>query len=105
MQELHELIERWQNEKRAWHFEGESGVKNLCRLVRAIGYREQMCYGQFDRDGAYGDLFEFLGDNPGAIEAVIGWVKEQGHEEWIESLHENVEPLEGEEEPEHEADV
>jgi hypothetical protein len=92
MNELHEIIERWQSENRAWHLEGESGVKNLCRLVRCFGYKDYLNYGQFAHDGAYGDLIEFLNDNPGAIQAIIEWASSEDNEEWRESLLEHVGP-------------
>ena len=69
--------------------EGERGVRDLHRLVEDMGYP--------GHDYAYGTPIEvFLIDNPGAIEAIVEWIKEQNFSEWKENLKSNL--LEEEEE-------
>lgn len=85
MKSLVDLVSEWQEQEKAWQLEGTTGVKNLCRLVHALGYQDRMRFGQFEK-GCYGDLIEFLKDNPGAIKAIIGWIEDQNEEEWKESI-------------------
>ncbi len=56
----------------------DQSSEGLAMLARRLGYRSRM--GQLVmRNGATAsDLFEFLDDNPGACEAVIDWVLEEG---------------------------
>lgn len=61
--------------------DGESGVRNLAKLCRVIGYKDSMHFGQFDSDGSYGDLINFLEDNPGAVEAVKDFITEHFEDE------------------------
>lgn len=68
-------IDRILDEEKLHLFEGESGVRNLARLCRLIGYKDEMYFGQF-QDGAYGDLILFLEDNSGAVEAIIDFMRE-----------------------------
>jgi len=71
--------------------DGHKGVSNLCKLVRALGYRESRHFGQ----GSTSDLVEFLEDNPGAIEAIIDWIDDNGIEDWDETLEIGEEEDEG----------
>ena len=71
--------------KKMHNFEGSRGVENLCKLVRALGYRDSMNRMQF-LDGCLGDLIDFLEDNSGAIDAVVEWIGEQNCDEWRENL-------------------
>jgi hypothetical protein len=75
---MDELIDKWQDMNRYYHFEGERGVRALEALTKAIGYR--------------GGLHEFLADNSGAITAIFEWIKELGSSEWIEALEDEVGP-------------
>ena len=86
MKDLSELIDDFTEQNQINRFEGEKGTQNLCRVVRAIGYKDSMHYGQFASDGAYGDLFEFFNDNPGAIEAVAQWIGEQDLPDWRKNI-------------------
>jgi hypothetical protein len=72
---------QWSDDNKAHNLEGSTGVKNLCRMVRALGYQDFQSFGAFAHDGAYGDLFTFLEDNPGAIQAMFDWVDDnfKGH--------------------------
>lgn len=80
-----QLIEEYRDEKKMHCMEGSRGVENLCKLVRAIGYRDSMYRMQF-RDGCIGDLIEFLEDNPGAIESIVTWIGDHDIQEWKENL-------------------
>lgn len=55
------------------HTEGERGVRNLTKIVKALGYQ---------------DLNAFFADNSGAIEAVVGFVYRwvPRNEDWSEAL-------------------
>lgn len=54
--------------------EGSSGVSNLCKLVRLLGYKDPMYFGRMSDGGIIGDLTCFLEDNPGAIAAIHDWI-------------------------------
>lgn len=71
--DLDELIDAWMEKNNAWRTEGQRGVDNIEKLIRALGYRNM--------DG-------FLEDNPGAIESLFNWIKEQNVSEWKEALAE-----------------
>lgn len=76
-----ELLERWQDQNKAWHFEGEGGMKKLEALVEVLGYR--------DTGFRYGTPIEaFLCDNPGACEKIVEFISEWAdrNSEWRESL-------------------
>lgn len=71
--DLDELVDAWMEKNNAWRTEGSRGVDNIEKLIRALGYRNM--------DG-------FLEDNPGAIESLFNWIKEQNISEWKEALAE-----------------
>jgi hypothetical protein len=83
--DLVQLIEEYRDYKGMHCMEGSSGVENLCKMVRALGYRDSMNRMQF-RDGCLGDLVEFLEDNSGAIEAIVAWIGERNVPEWKDNL-------------------
>lgn len=59
--------------------EGEQGVKGLHKLASDLGYSQQPF--------AYGSPLElFLADNPGAVEALQNWVRDNGSDEWRDDL-------------------
>ena len=72
-------VRKWQEANKVWNWENSAGVKNLCRLVHELGHIDPFHFGQFAHDGSYGDLIEFLSDNPGAIKAVVDWIDEQNY--------------------------
>jgi hypothetical protein len=86
MQDMNELLDDYLSQKSMHRTEGMAGVKNLCRIVRALGYKDDMYRMQLDVGCALGDLLEFLQDNPGAIEALIDWIGNQEVTEWKENL-------------------
>ncbi len=83
---LSELIDEFSVQEKLGRSEGSNGVKKLCRIANAIGYQDRQHFGQFHHNGSYGDLVEFLGDNPGAIEALFEWIADQDAEEWKENI-------------------
>jgi hypothetical protein len=91
---LSELISKWQDTNRAWHFEGTGGVKSLERLLGAIGYKQGNYLG-------YGhEIANFLSDNPGAMEAIINWIGEQDSDEWKNNIISELPENESEDEAE-----
>lgn len=82
---LESLLEEFMEQEHIVRLEGETGVRNLCKIVRALGYKDELHFGQF-RGGSYGDLLRFLEDNSGAVEAILDWVNKQDLPEWREEV-------------------
>jgi len=82
--ELSELLDNFLAQKKIYRFEGPQGRENLITIVRALGYRS---WNRYDTDQGRA-LEAFLEDNPGAIEAIVEWIKKQGSQEWIQMLTE-----------------
>ena len=81
------------DQNRMWHFEGRSGVDKLKKVIRDIcDYR----------DPFQNTIEEFLADNPGAIEMIVEWIRDNIHsvEEWQENLADQTEFDDEEEEAE-----
>lgn len=75
------------SENNLYRLEGRQGVENLAKIVNAIGYSDPQKFGQISGNVSLGDIFVFLEDNPGAIEALIGWIKNLRHSpEWVSAL-------------------
>ena len=81
-----ELFDAYIDQNRMWHFEGHQGLHRLDKLVREV------C--------DYRDLNLFLADNPGAVEAIVNWIRESNCPEWKENLEELVDIQTEEEEEE-----
>ena len=81
MQDTNELFDKYLDDNRMYHFEGTDGVRKLDDLCANLGYTR----GQFI--GA-NPLMNFLADNPGAMEAVVEFVRDQIGRipEWQENL-------------------
>jgi hypothetical protein len=79
------IMEDYESYNKVFNNEGSRGVKNLCKLVRVLGYSDPQHFGQFE-GGCYGDLIAFLEDNSGVIEAIKNWISEREEEEWKVSL-------------------
>ena len=92
--DLCELINEWQDENKAWHFEGGSGVRKFEELCDALGYAR----GEFLGSGV--SIPNFLADNPGAIDALINWISEQNVDDWKENLISELPDAEAEEDEE-----
>jgi len=91
---LADIIEEYVEQEKLYSFDGERGVKNLCRLTRAIGYKDPLHFGQFHQQGAYGDLINFLEDNPGAVQAIRQWIEDQDDDEWKANVESELEERE-----------
>lgn len=81
MQDINELFDKYLKDNRMWRMEGTDGVRNLETICANLGYTS----GQFI--GA-NPIMNFLADNPGAMEAIVEFVRDHiGHiPEWQESL-------------------
>lgn len=71
-----EMFDTYLDQNRMWHFEGVRGVRNLTQIV------EDVC--------GYTSIDTFLEDNPGAMEAVVNWIREVNCLEWRQNLEELV---------------
>lgn len=71
--DLGEMIEAFMDQEGIHNLEGERGVRNFEKLIRAL-------------NPDYSDIGQFLADNPGAFEAMIEWIQSQRSPEWKESL-------------------
>ncbi len=81
-----DLLRKWQEKNRAWHFEGDPGLDKLEKLVEVLGYR--------NTGFRHGNPIEsFLSDNPGAVEALLGFIEEHldGPGEWRENMESELE--------------
>jgi len=96
---LEKLIDKYLDANKMYHFEGDTGVKHLEKLVSDIGYK--------GHGFKYGTPVEsFLSDNPGAMDAIVEWIKEQNVPEWIEALsEEDADEDEDEDEDEDDEDL
>jgi len=81
--DLGDMIDKWLQANRMYHFEGSRGVSNFDKLIRVIGYRS---------------MDEFLSDNSGCIESIIEWIKDQNVSDWAANLNNNMGPGENEKE-------
>jgi len=71
---MNEVLEKFIDQEDLHRNEGAKGVQNLCQLVRAMGYKDPMYFGQFTPTASLGDLICFLEDNPGAITAIHDFI-------------------------------
>jgi hypothetical protein len=71
--DLADLIEKYCDQNKMYHFEGERGVRNFGKLVRVL-------------DRNYDSLESFLYDNSGALQAMIEWIGSQRSTEWVENM-------------------
>jgi hypothetical protein len=77
--DLSDLIEKYCDAHKLYHFEGPRGEDSFVKLVKVLGYR---------------DMSSFLEDNSGAIQAMIEWIGTQRNTEWIEAFESEVGPSE-----------
>lgn len=86
--DFEQCLDDYMDQEKLYRFEGRRGVEALCQVSAAIGYKDPMYYGQLSAKATLGDFICFLEDNPGAIEAVMNWIKETGGgvDEWQEAL-------------------
>lgn len=72
------------DQNRMWCFEGQSGIRKFEQLVTEVcGY---------GKDHIFNDVLrEFLEDNPGAIDAMVEWIREHADcGEWSKNLNDLV---------------
>lgn len=78
-----EVLDLYIEQQKLHSTEGTRGVDNLTQICQALGY---------DRNGQYVGsghaLINFLADNPGAIEAVIEFIRD--HAECYESINDDM---------------
>ena len=56
--------------------DSRNSFEGLCGIARELGYRDPCCQ-LMNRDGScVGDLIYFLEDNPGAMETLMDWIRE-----------------------------
>jgi len=94
---MNEVVDLYVEQNDLGSSEGWKGVENLCKLVRAMGYKDTQYLGQFN-GGSIGDLIEFLKDNSGCIDAIVEWIGDSGVPEWKETLEAELEHDEDDEE-------
>jgi hypothetical protein len=84
-----ELIEKWRNDNRAYCLEGDSGLENLEKLCRLLGYGHGFRWGD--------PIQHFLSDNSGACEAIVDFISEwtERNAEWREALEESLGQVDG----------
>ncbi len=85
-----EAFDAYLEEKRFFHFEGTTGIRNLETICKTLGYRNGSFIGEHF-------ILNFLADNPGAIESLIDFIRDNADGEWEESFKEEL-PYEDEEE-------
>jgi len=80
-----ELLDKYIEQQNMYHFEGDTGVRNLEQVMSILGY---------------GGIYEFLADNPGAQSGIIEWISEWAdrNSEWKEALLAEVDVDRGDEE-------
>ena len=69
--DMAELIEKYTDQEKMYHFEGGRGVNNFEKIIKVLGYR--------DMDG-------FLEDNSGCLQAMVEWIGTQSNTEWVEAM-------------------
>jgi hypothetical protein len=69
--DMSEMIEKWSEQNKAYHWEGDRGVRNFQKLIGVLGYR---------------GMDEFLADNSGCMEAMVEWIGSQTSSEWMENM-------------------
>jgi hypothetical protein len=68
------------NRKEIENIRPDKSTEGLALMARKLGYRSRFGQLQFDNGASVSDLMEFFDDNPGAVEAVIEWVLDEGRD-------------------------
>lgn len=87
---LKRLLEEYCQQNKMYRLEGRKGVENIAKLVEDLGYKDPMHFGQLNNGACIGSLINFFEDNPGALEAVFDWIREQRSPEFYEKLQESI---------------
>ena len=86
MHSNYELVEKFLEQEQLFSFEGRRGVLALCKLARALGYKDENYFGQLDSSCSIGDLIQFFEDNSGAVGAVVEWIGDRNIPEHGQAL-------------------
>lgn len=79
IEDKEEIFDEYLDTRKFYSFEGEKGVSSLEQVVTDIGYRGD--------NFRFGDpISSFLCDNPGCIEAIMEWIKDNLSSEQTELL-------------------
>jgi hypothetical protein len=80
---MNELLEEFMDQEKIHNFEGDSGLKNLEKIIAALGY---------DPHGfRFGSLIEvFLSDNSAACDALVDFIRTSDVKEWRDELEGNL---------------
>lgn len=70
-EDIGELVDKYIDTNKMYHFEGPGGVQKFAKLVGVFGYS---------------NIDEFLEDNSGAIQAMIEWISGMSIPEWRAAL-------------------
>ena len=84
--QMHKIMDAYLDQREYYHFEGRRGVERLCQLAGDLGYRGPHHSVQLTSTACVGNLVMFLEDNPGAIEAIVNWVRDINSTEMVSSL-------------------
>lgn len=85
--DMFDATDRFIDQEGLHNFEGQRGVKNLAKLVNAVGYSDTIGrIGQMVGGACLSDIFVFLEDNPGAIAALVDFIRNARSPEWLESI-------------------
>lgn len=85
--DFEEVFDAYLDQENLYRTEGEQGFNNLCMIANALGYKDVMGFGSLPNGAHVGDFMEFLSDNPGAVEAIHEWIRENGEKtDWKEKL-------------------
>lgn len=77
--DLSEVLDAAIEHKKFYNFEGSRGVERMAQVFEMLGYSPS--------SGSRGmTIPNFFEDNPGAIEAVLEWVKEQNVTRWKDNV-------------------
>ena len=76
-----DILETYLDQNKMYNFYGRSGVEQLTTLTR------DLIGGNWSHT-----LEDFLEDNPGAMEAIVEWIRDQTarNKEWQDNLQEHV---------------
>jgi len=83
---MEDIVDEFCDQEQFHSFEGDRGVERLNVIAKVLGYEESgFKYGT--------SLEQFLSDNPGAIEALVDWIKDEsnGLQEWKFAFLQNLE--------------
>jgi len=80
---MNELLEEFMDQEKIHNFEGDSGLKNLEKIIAALGYEPH--------GFRYGNLIEvFLSDNSAACDALVDFIRDSNVRDWRLSLESNL---------------